>query len=206
MQIYSFPLGPLETNAYLLVQGDEAVAVDIGGDPSSVIQYLNKNKLRLTRILTTHMHYDHVLGNAALAQETGAPIYACTRDEYLLQPQKNAFGMLVMPSVPPFAYDPLDEGKITLMGLPCSVFATPGHTPGSLSYYFPQAGALFAGDVLFYRSVGRSDLPGGDSATLGNSIVNKLFTLPPETVAYPGHGPATSIGDEKRSNPFVGML
>ncbi len=205
MQILTFPLGPLETNAYLLVQGAEAVAVDIGGDPASMVRHLKKHALRLTRILTTHMHFDHVLGNAALAEETGAPIHASAMDEYLLRSETGSGGMFGLPKVPPFRFDPLEEGTISLMGLSCTVLHTPGHTLGSLSYYFPDAGAVFAGDVLFYRSVGRSDLPGGDARVLNASIVAKLFTLPDETVVYPGHGPATTIADEKRGNPFVGM-
>ncbi len=205
MKIHTFPLGPLETNAYLLVQGNEAVAVDIGGDPAALTRYLDKHTLRLTRILTTHLHFDHVLGNAALSAQTGAPVYASSKDDYLLRSETGSGGMFGLPKVPPFAFDPLEESKITLMGLPCTVLATPGHTPGSLSYYFSEDNALFSGDVLFYRSVGRTDLPGGDGHTLHDSIANKLFVLPPQTVVYPGHGPETTIGDEKRGNPYVRM-
>lgn len=204
MRIQIFPLGPLETNCYLLIQAGEALVVDPGGNPASLVQYLEANKLKLVAILNTHLHFDHVLGNAELAETTGAPIYACPQDAYLLQSEVGSGGGFGLPKVPPFTYTPLEEGDLTLMGLPCKVIFTPGHTRGSLSYYFPTEGVLFAGDVLFYRSVGRADLPGGDAATLRDSIRGKLFTLPGETVVYPGHGPSTTIAEEKRGNPFVG--
>jgi glyoxylase-like metal-dependent hydrolase (beta-lactamase superfamily II) len=109
-----------------------------------------------------------------------------------------------LPPTPPFSYENLEEGELSLAGERCVVLATPGHTPGSLSYYFPDSGLLFAGDVLFYRSLGRTDLPGGDTATLFASIRDKLFALPPETRVLPGHGIPTSIGDERDNNPYVG--
>lgn len=205
MHIKTFPLGPLETNCYLLTEGNEAVAVDPGGNPASLVQHLNANNLKLVAILNTHMHFDHVLGNADLAQATGAPIYACAKDGYLLQSEVGSGGGFGLPKTPPFDFIPLDEGDLVLMGLACKALFTPGHTMGSLSYYFPAAGALFAGDVLFYRSVGRTDLPGGDTDALRDSIRNKLFVLPGETVVYPGHGPSTTIDAEKHSNPFVGV-
>lgn len=205
MRIHTFPIGPLETNCYLLVRGDEAVAVDPGGNPASVIQYLNTHKLRLAVILNTHLHFDHVLGNADLAKATGAPIYANKLDDFLLSSELGSGGGFGLPKTPPFEHKQMEEGETKLIGLCCKVFLTPGHTPGSLSYYFPDAGAVFAGDVLFYRSVGRTDLPGGDSNMLRESIRKKLFTLPPETAVYPGHGPCTSISAEQRGNPFIGM-
>lgn len=204
MRIHMFHLGPLETNCYLLVEGKEAVAVDPGGNPASLVEYLQANKLKLVAILNTHLHFDHVLGNADLAEATGAPIYACPEDGYLLQSEVGSGGGFGLPKVPSFTYTPLQEGDITLMGLECKCIFAPGHTKGSLAYYFPSQGALFAGDVLFYRSVGRSDLPGGDATTLRKTIREKLFTLPGETVVYPGHGPSTTITDEKRGNPFIG--
>jgi len=204
MHIHTFPLGPLETNCYLLVEGNEAVVVDPGGNPASVVQYLTAHNLKLAAILNTHLHFDHVLGNADFAAATGAPIYANNLDDFLVRPELSG-SRYGLPDTPPFDHAQQEEGELNLMGLTCKVFHTPGHTPGSLSYYFPAAGALFAGDVLFYRSVGRTDLPGGDFNTLRNAIRGKLFTLPPETVVYPGHGPATTIGDEQRGNPFLGL-
>ena len=205
MRIHTFPLGPLETNCYLLVEGDEAVAVDPGGNPAMVVQYLTTHKLKLTAILVTHLHFDHVLGVAALAKETGATVYANSRDDFMLRSELGSGGGFGLPETEPFENENLDEGELTLMGLTCKVLATPGHSPGSLSYYFPAAKAVFGGDVLFHRSVGRSDLPGGDGNTLRETIRKKLFTLPPETVVYPGHGPSTTVSAEMRGNPFIGV-
>lgn len=204
MRIHTFPLGPLETNCYLLVEGEEAVAVDPGGNPATVVRYLDAHKLKLAAILVTHSHFDHVLGVAALAKETGAPVYANSRDDFMLRPAPGSGVGYGMPDTEPFENADMDEGEINLMGLTCKVLATPGHSPGSLSYYFPAANAVFGGDVLFHRSVGRSDLPGGDANTLRETIRKKLFTLPGETVVYPGHGPSTTVSGEMRGNPFVG--
>ncbi|CAK7029205.1 MAG: putative protein [Desulfovibrio sp.] len=204
MRIHTFPLGPLETNCYLLVEGNKAVAVDPGGDPAMVVQYLATHTLTLEAILVTHLHFDHILGVAALAKETGAIVYANERDDFMIRSDLGSGGGFGMPKTEPFTNENLDESEITLMGVPCKVFATPGHSPGSLSYYFPSASAIFGGDVLFYRSVGRSDLPGGDGNTLRETIRQKFFTLPPETVVYPGHGPSTTVNAEMRGNPFIG--
>lgn len=204
MRIHTFPLGPLETNCYLLVQGAEAVAVDPGGNPAAVVDYLNTHGLKLTAILNTHLHFDHILGNAGLSEATGAPIYANSLDDFLLNSELGSGGGFGMPTTPAFSHKELDEGEAEFMGRRCLVFHTPGHTPGSLSFYFPEARAVFAGDVLFHRSVGRSDFPGGDGNALRDSIRSKLFTLPEETVVYPGHGQSTTIGAEQRGNPFVG--
>jgi glyoxylase-like metal-dependent hydrolase (beta-lactamase superfamily II) len=200
MHVHVLPIGPLETNCYLLEADGEAVIVDPGGNPYALLRYLEEHELTLTRILITHMHFDHILGNADLAKATGARIYADKRDEPLLEVTSGTrFGLQ---PTPPFAYDNLEEGDLTLLGQPCKVIATPGHSPGSLSYYFPDASAVFVGDVLFYRSVGRTDLPGGDAGVLGHSIRKKIYALPADTVVYPGHGPATTVGEEMRENPF----
>lgn len=199
MQIKTFSLGPLETNCYLLMSGKEAVLVDVGGDAREVLDYLEKTGIKLTDILVTHMHFDHVLGVAALALATGARVWANERDEYWLLPSNN----VGFPTPEAFEYQRLDEGPTKFLSEFCHVFATPGHTPGSLSYHFPNSKALFCGDVLFYRSVGRSDFLGGDTDTLMSSIRNKIYTLPDDTVVYPGHMLETNVGDEKRLNPFV---
>lgn len=199
MQIVPFALGPLETNCLLLVEGREAALVDVGGDAAQVLDYLRRNDLRLTDILITHMHVDHVLGAADLAQATGAQIRANSRDEYNL----SGNGVLGFPDPKPFAYVNIEEGPTSVLGAECRALATPGHTPGSISYYFPEISTLFCGDVLFHRSVGRTDFPGGDTDTLMNSIRQKIYTLPEDTAVYPGHMLETTVGDEKRLNPFV---
>ena len=202
MRVYTFALGPLETNCYLLVEGAETVAVDPGGDPAAVVSFLADNNLKLSAILNTHLHFDHVGGNAALAKATGAPILLCEDDLFLLEATSGTrFGL---PRTQPFEHQNLKPGETAFMGLPCTVIHTPGHSPGSLSFYFPDQGVLFSGDVLFYRDTGRSDLPGGSRPVLENETIRgKLYKLPDATVVYPGHGPETTIGVEKVENHWV---
>ena len=202
MQFAQFVLGPLSTNCYLMHDRKEAVIFDVGGDPAEVVEFLKSNGLKLTKIFNTHLHFDHIYGNRALSEATGAPIYANERDSYLVGSDE-ATSMFGMPPVPPFEFENLDEGVITLLGTECRVMSTPGHTPGSLSYYLPEHGKLFSGDVLFYRAVGRSDFKGGDGATLARSIKEKIYTLPDETIVYAGHELATTVGGEKQFNHYV---
>lgn len=203
MQVRTFPLGPLDTNCHVAWHNGLAVAVDPGGDPAEVVDFLKKNGLKLTHILNTHLHFDHIYGNQALHEATGAPILACSKDGYMLDTELGSGGMWGLPKVTPFAYETIDEGEYTFMELPCTVLHTPGHTPGSLSFHFPDAGVLFSGDLLFYRSIGRTDFPGGSMDDLMSSIKRKIFVLPKETVVYSGHGCETSVGDEAMNNPFL---
>jgi len=202
MDITSYPLGPLETNCLVAAAGQSAVVVDVGGDPAPVLRYLQEKNLTLEAILLTHLHCDHLYGVAALAGATGARALAGAEDAMLMDTELGRGGFMGLPAVPPFAWEPVAPGELALLGQSCRVLATPGHSAGSRSYYFPDAGVVFAGDLLFYRSVGRTDFPGGDFDTLIRSVVAEIFSLPEATVVYPGHGPATTVGDEKRHNPF----
>lgn len=203
LNVHSFPLGPLQTNCFLLSNSSEAVAVDPGGEPGSVVSFLTKNTLKLTHILNTHFHFDHILGNKALKEATGAPILASPKDDFLLQAQVGGGGgMMGFPKVEPFEYEPLEPGETTFLGERCLVLPTPGHTPGGLSFYFPDSGQVFSGDLIFHRSVGRTDFPGGSTETLLKSVREQIFTLPDTTVIYNGHGPETTVHDEKLFNPF----
>jgi glyoxylase-like metal-dependent hydrolase (beta-lactamase superfamily II) len=206
MQIVNFPLGPLETNCYVIHTENEATVVDPGGPPDAVLNYLDQKKLSLTHILLTHLHFDHTYGVAKLAAKTGGAIFGPEADRFMLNNELGGGGGWGMPSVERFEYKALDEGDISMLGTVCTGLATPGHTPGGLSFYFPDLGAVFSGDTLFYRSIGRSDFPGGNHNTLCSSIRSKLFQLPDNTAVYSGHGPATVIIDEKRQNPFVGAF
>ena len=156
-------------------------------------------------ILNTHLHFDHTDGNAALAKATGAPIYLNKEDLFLLEVASGRrYGL---PETEKFEYQTLEAGEITLAGLRVMVIHTPGHSPGSLSYYLPDHDALFSGDVLFYRDTGRSDLPGGSRPILENETIRgKLYKLPDQTLVYPGHGPSTTIGEEKAENHWVKMI
>ncbi|MDR2695331.1 MAG: MBL fold metallo-hydrolase, partial [Deltaproteobacteria bacterium] len=148
--------------------------------------------------------FDHIGGNAALAKAADAPIYLNKEDIFLLEAASGRrFGL---PETETFTYRTLEAGEITFAGLRITVIHTPGHSPGSLSYYFQDQGVLFSGDVLFYRDPGRSDLPGGSRPILENETIRgKLYALPDETLVYPGHGPSTNIGDEKTENHWVRM-
>lgn len=202
MQIRTFALGPLQTNCYLLIRNGDAVVVDPGGDPSAVLNVLRNEGLTLTHILNTHFHFDHVGGNRKLAQETGAPILADEKDAYLLETELGRGGFMGLPAIELFEYENIEPGATSFLGLDCAVLPTPGHSPGSVSFHFPDAAAVFVGDLLFNRSIGRTDFPGGDLDVLKNSVVGQIFTLPPETVVYSGHGDPTTVGDEMRHNPF----
>jgi len=202
MHVETFNLGPIETNSYLAVEGTRAVAVDAGGDPSPMLAYLSSHRLTLTHILLTHLHFDHTLGAKALQTATGAAILAGAADGYLLEIDLGRGGFMDFPEVERFDYTPINEGEIDPAGWACKALATPGHTPGSLSYYFPRAKAAFVGDLIFHGSVGRTDFPGGSHDILIASVREKIFTLAAETILYPGHGPDTSVERERLHNPY----
>ena len=204
MPIATFPLGPLGTNSYLLNAGASAVAIDVGGDPAPVLEYLATQKLTLDAICLTHRHFDHVYGVAGLAEATGAPVYSPPGDDVIANTESGMGGIWGMPPVTPFASKPMPVGETHFGGMACIVLDTPGHTPGGVSLYFPAEKAVFTGDALFYRSMGRTDFPGGSQDQLLRSIRDVLFRLPDDVTVYPGHGPATTIGDERRHNPFCG--
>lgn len=205
MAVAAFPLGPLGTNSYIINSGEDAVSVDVGGDPAPILAYLEEKKLKLLAVCLTHRHFDHVYGVAALADATGAPVYAPAGDDAIAASQAATGGIWGMPPVPPFKAEPLPLGKVSFGSLKCDVLETPGHTPGGVSLYFPQQNCVFTGDALFCRSIGRTDFPGGDHARLLASINETLFALPDAVAVYPGHGPSTTIGAEKRENPFCGQ-
>lgn len=204
MPIATFPIGPLATNSYLIHETREAVAIDVGGSPEDMLAYLHVHNLVLNAICLTHLHFDHLYGVADLAAATGAPVYAPTGDSVLMKTESGSGGMWGMPPVKPFGSLPLAPGKASFADMECDVLITPGHTPGGVSLYFPKEKSVFTGDALFYRSLGRTDFPYGDHQQLLASIKQILFKLPDDVTVYPGHGPATTIGEEKKENPFVG--
>ncbi|WP_029895321.1 MBL fold metallo-hydrolase [Desulfohalovibrio reitneri] len=201
-RVTTFPIGPLETNCYLLDNGGRAVAVDPGGEPGPLTSFLDREKLALDAVLITHLHFDHIYGASALTSRTGTKAYAPPGDEYLMRTELGRGGFMGLPQVDEFDYEPIEEGEYEFAGLPCHVLSTPGHTTGSVSFHFPDAGCVFVGDLLFYRSIGRVDFPGGDLETLKDSVRRKIFTLPDETTVYAGHMIETTVGDEKNHNPY----
>ncbi|MDR2487898.1 MAG: MBL fold metallo-hydrolase [Desulfovibrio sp.] len=204
MHIAVFFLGPLETTCCLVHDDRECIVIDPGGESSQVIMYLKERGLNLTHILCTHLHFDHTMGVQELVEAFGVPVHASEADRYLLQSELGRGGVWGMPLVKSFEFQGIEHGEHSFLDARCDVLPTPGHTPGGLSFYFPGLEAVFAGDTLFYRSIGRSDFPGGNQTVLERSIRERLFSLPENTRVYSGHGPATSIGDERRNNPYVG--
>jgi glyoxylase-like metal-dependent hydrolase (beta-lactamase superfamily II) len=200
-------LGPLSTNCYVVRRDDassEAVVVDPSGSANEIRVALASFGCRCVAILVTHCHFDHVLGLADLAEGTGAPVHAPAAERAVFEnPEGFTPAGIVVRSCTP---DVLLEGgeQLDLAGVRFDVLSAPGHSPGHLAY--ATDGNVFSGDVLFAGSVGRTDLPGGDWATLVDSIRALAATLPPDTIVHPGHGPATTLGAELATNPFLAEL
>jgi hydroxyacylglutathione hydrolase len=200
-------VGPLRCNCSIL--GDEtsleAIVVDPGDDIPRILSVLDKHNLTVKQIVITHAHIDHIAGAQRLKRVTGAPILYNQNDLPLVEMMDTQADWLGIPTpeVPP-PDDTLDDGKrIAIVGLAGSILHTPGHTQGSVCLYLPDQSLLLAGDTLFAGSVGRTDLPGGNAKQLIASINNRLFTLPDDVTVIPGHGPKTSIAEEKETNPFL---
>jgi len=209
MILETFPVGPLHCNCTIL--GDEvtreAMVVDPGDNIPEILSRLQKHGLTLRQIVVTHAHIDHVGGAAQLRKLTGAPVLMNQQDLGLLGMMQMQAGWLGVPTpevAPPDA-SAEDGLAVGLATLPAQVLHTPGHTPGSicLLFHFNNQHLLLAGDTLFAGSIGRTDLPGGDGQQILRSLRERLLVLPDSTRVVPGHGPETSIGEERQSNPFL---
>jgi len=201
LTIETFILGPDETNCYLLSMDGRAVIVDVGLEPGRLIERISALDLVLEGVYLTHFHMDHIGGVKELLAVHPAPVLASAEDEFLREFSFEAGGNREFCRFIDFPYTAIGPGRRTALDQPLVVLDTPGHTPGSLSYFFPAAGCVFVGDLLFMIAVGRTDLPRGSSPELLGSIRSRIFTLPDDTRVYSGHGPMTTVRHEKENNP-----
>jgi hydroxyacylglutathione hydrolase len=204
--IATLPVGLIQTNCYIVgcSETKEGAVIDPGGDPERILAEIERQGLSIKYVLNTHAHFDHTDANGAIVRATGATLALHPLDLPLLKASGGAaqFGLQADPSPLP-GLELQDGDELEVGTLRFQVLHTPGHTPGHVCFFEQAEGVLFDGDVLFYRSIGRTDLPGGSYQRLMDSIQRMLFALPDETVVYSGHGPATTIGDEKRLNPWL---
>lgn len=218
IKIETFPIGSFACNCTLIysTKTNECIIIDPGNDATTLFDIIQRKKLKVKALLHTHAHFDHIGSSQYLKKTFKAPIYLHQYDEFLydsLLEQGLIFGIQL--EAPGQVDSYLEDGLTIGLSDPdfndpglevfLQVLHTPGHTPGSCCFYSDHFDRplLFSGDTMFRHSIGRTDLPGGDSDLIINSIKNRLYTLPDETYVIPGHGPSTGIYDEKRQNPFV---
>ena len=205
MMLIRLIVGPLQVNCFILADEKtrEAVVIDPGDDAGDVLKIVREKGLKVKYIVNTHGHFDHIGANKAIKDATGAELLIHEGDAPVLASasrQSASFGLnpISSPQADRFVKhgDVITAGEVSL-----TVLHTPGHSPGGISLL--EQGMVFTGDALFAGSIGRSDFPGGDLMTLLHSIKTNLMTLPDDTKVFPGHGPASTIGDERRDNPFL---
>lgn len=205
MILDTLPTGPLEVNCYIIgcEKTRKAAVIDPGGNVEQILQHLHHHQLDLVMIINTHGHFDHIGGNRGLIEATGAELLIHQDDRQLLEHAEEhaaAYGLQVETSPSP-TRELVDGETLSLGELSLTVIHTPGHSPGGICLYVDDC--LLVGDTLFAGSIGRTDLPGGDHQLLIGGIKTKLLPLPETTRVCPGHGPMTTIGEEKQHNPFL---
>ncbi|MDM8531067.1 MBL fold metallo-hydrolase [Anaerolineales bacterium HSG25] len=206
MLVKQLTVGAVQTNCYIAgcEKTKEGVIIDPGDNAPLILEMVKEMGLTIKYVLNTHAHFDHIMANAEVVEATGVPLAIHPLELPLLRQNGGAalFGLSGRPSPDPDMA--LAEGDTISMGqYKFEVLFTPGHTIGHVSFYEPNAHIIFDGDVLFAQGIGRTDLPGGSYDTLMRSIREKLLVLPDETIVYSGHGPVTTIGQERISNPWL---
>jgi hydroxyacylglutathione hydrolase len=202
----SLEVGPLEVNCFILgcEETRKGIVIDPGGYPEEIIAAVERLKLSILHIINTHGHFDHIGANRAIKERLGADLMIHANDSPMLGRAADiarTYGIHGENSPQPDAF--LADGMEIVFGKQLmTVLHTPGHTPGGCCFYFEAEKMVITGDTLFADSIGRTDLPGGSHQQLLKSVRNRLFTLPDDFTAYPGHGPKTTIGHEKRCNPY----
>ncbi|MBS4191282.1 MBL fold metallo-hydrolase [Bacillus sp. FJAT-49705] len=208
MKWNQIPLGPLQTNCYVLSKKDNSCLIfDPGEESDKLSDFISRNQLKPHAIILTHAHFDHIGAVEDIKEEFGIPVYIHKKEaDWLLDPALNGslrYEMIKNVSGKPADYFISEEQEMTIGDFTFQILETPGHSPGSLSFYFQDSDLVIAGDALFNGSIGRTDLPFGNHNQLIKSIHDKLLILPEETIVLSGHGPATTIGQEMDSNPFL---
>jgi hydroxyacylglutathione hydrolase len=208
MKIIVIPVTPYEQNCSLIICEETKIAaiVDPGGDPSNILYIVEKKGVKVDKIILTHGHLDHVGGTQVVASKLNVPVIGPEKEDLFwleqLEAQSQRFGLPAAESFSPTRW--LTEGEVLNVGrVKLKVLHIPGHTPGHIALYDQQSKQVIVGDILFNGGIGRFDFPRGNRCQLISGIKEKLLTLPPETKVYPGHGPTTTIGKEKASNPFL---
>jgi len=210
INIQTFTFGPFQENTYVLYDSSkECIIIDPGcydeQERQELADFIETNKLHPVRLLNTHCHIDHVVGNNFVAKKYNLKLEINKHDLttlHSLMMVARMYNLQAEPSPEPSVF--LDEGDVVKFGNSMlEIVFTPGHSPGSITFYNKEQKMMIAGDVLFYGSIGRTDLPGGHYQTLIDSIKNKLFPLGDDFVVYNGHGPSTNIGFERKNNPFL---
>jgi glyoxylase-like metal-dependent hydrolase (beta-lactamase superfamily II) len=211
MTIKTFTFNPFQENTYIIHdETKEAVIIDAGcfsdAEKRVLKNYIEENKLKLKRVINTHLHIDHQFGNKFVFDTFGITPEASADDTFLLENivnQTRSFGLHLEEAAQALGGYIKDNQEIKVGNVTLTALSVPGHSPGGIAFYSKKEGVLFSGDVLFQGSIGRTDLPGGNYSTLIRSIKERILPLPDSTVVYTGHGPSTTIGEEKKNNPFL---
>ena len=208
LEVRGVVVGLFQENCWIVGsrQRGEAVVIDPGDEPEEILALARDMGVKITRVLASHAHLDHIMAARDIVDASGAPFLLHAADlriaEYMPEAARQWLSRDVAPAPTPDVF-PVDGDDIDVAGVTLKVIHTPGHTPGSVSLYAAEAHLLFSGDTLFRESIGRTDLPGGDTPTILKSIRQRLYGLPEDTRVLPGHMQETSIGHERRHNPFV---